>query len=180
MRNFGPFIGMTFGRLTVLSERMIQSEPGGANRLHCTCKCSCGNTVEVKAHNLLTTNTKSCGCLRLTGDANRKHGKYRTPEYYIWSSMRQRCSNPKTQSYKYYGARGIKVCDRWEHSFENFLSDMGPRPDGLTLERNDNDRGYSPDNCCWATHSRQSKNRRPWKKNLGRRPSKSNIGERLP
>jgi hypothetical protein len=81
--------------------------------------------------------------------------------------MKQRCSNPKTQSFKYYGARGIKVCDRWIHSFDNFISDMGLRPPGLTIDRKNNDGDYTPDNCQWATKSQQSMNRR--KNNLGRR-----------
>ena len=91
-----------------------------------------------------------------------KHGEtHRTPEYKSWITMRQRCLNPNKDCYHYYGGRGITVCHRWRNSFENFLEDMDPRPSPeLTLERNNNDGNYEPDNCKWATRKEQSQNRR--------------------
>ncbi len=94
---------------------------------------------------------------------NYKHGharhSQRTSEYQIWGSMIKRCTNPKCHAYPRYGGRGITVCERWI-DFKNFYDDMGPRPDGLTLERRDNDRGYHLENCYWATVSQQMLNRR--------------------
>jgi hypothetical protein len=83
------------------------------------------------------------------------------PEYRTWVGMLQRCGNPKSKGFKNYGGRGVMVEDRRWHVFENFLADMGPRPPGMTLDRADNDRGYSRANCRWATWSEQQKNRRP-------------------
>lgn len=82
-----------------------------------------------------------------------------SPEYMIWAAMRQRCVNPKSSGFEDYGQRGITVCERWK-SFKNFLEDMGPRPDGMTLERKNNAKGYSPANCKWATRTENNKNKR--------------------
>ena len=96
-----------------------------------------------------------------------RHGFAGRPEYYIWASMIQRCTNPKARQYEDYGGRGIKVCARWS-VFDNFIADMGPRPAGkhpsgrakYTLERKDNDGDYTPKNCVWATYKQQARNKK--------------------
>ena len=89
-----------------------------------------------------------------------KHGLTHSPTYETWHAMIQRCTNPRASNWGYYGGRGITVCDRWLHSFENFLADMGMRPADLSLDRIDNDGNYEPGNCRWATAVEQSQNRR--------------------
>lgn len=86
--------------------------------------------------------------------------KSKMPEYSAWLAMRQRCYNPKSQRFKYYGGRGIKICSRWLTSFDNFIEDMGRRPKGKSLDRIDVDGDYEPDNCRWATQTEQIVNRR--------------------
>jgi hypothetical protein len=147
--------GMIFGRLTAL--RVVGKKHG---RYLWECQCTCGGTLETISSSLLRGSTTTCGC-RLKEGVHTTHGLRKSSEYGSWASMKQRCTNPMNKSYKDYGGRGIKICDRWLHSFENFYADMGPRPPGLMLEREKNDEGYNPDNCSWATRDAQNGNRRP-------------------
>lgn len=156
--------GQKFGRLEV-KEFMGKTKRGESLW---GCLCDCGSMRKVLGYSLESGNTKSCGCLRTdnTKIANTKHGHNRrgltSKTYTKWIRIQQRCYNPKASHYEYYGGRGIKVCDRWlgENGFEHFLADMGVCPDGMSLDRIDNDGNYEPGNCRWATHKTQMNNTR--------------------
>jgi hypothetical protein len=121
--------------------------------------CKCGKEFETRINGAKSGNTKSCGCMKFIGLSQLSHGKADTPIYRVWASMLQRCTNPKNSRYADYGGRGITVCERWL-KFEHFLADMGPRPDGMTLERERGNEGYEPGNCVWTTYLRQANNTR--------------------
>lgn len=167
-----PLIDLTgrrIGHLTVISEAPRRLLNSGENARFWTCQCDCGTEVEIRTQSLTGERTLSCGCIRLeqVRRAATKHG-YATggpsamsPEYRAWGEMRQRCNNPSKRGWRNYGGRGIKVCERWD-DFENFLSDIGPRPSPQhSLDRYPNNDGdYEPGNVRWASLSDQSRNTR--------------------
>ena len=155
-KNF--LIGKKFGRLTVISQLPAKSD----YKIRWHCICDCGGKKDTIGKSLLNGDTQSCGCLHKETMSKVKttHGMRHTSEYNIWSSMFLRCENRKNAGFKNYGGRGITVCERWR-TFENFFADMGPRPSKKhSIDRIDNDRGYSPENCRWTTQDVQARNSR--------------------
>lgn len=158
--------GRRFG-LLVVDERVGTTEDSKALW---RCRCDCGGESVVRGCYLRSGHTKSCGCQkgRRNGEAAATtHGMSGTPTYGTWRKMIERCTNPNARQWEWYGGRGVTVCDRWR-SFENFLADMGERPEGRTLDRVDVNGNYEPGNCRWATWPEQCANKRP--KRWWRRP----------
>lgn len=152
-------LGRRSGRLLVVavSERRAKDAS-----IYWKCVCDCGNQTEVIASFINRGVIQSCGCLTREINARlaTKHGERSNPLYCIWASAKSRCHQPKHSNYSNYGGRGIVMCERWRNSFAAFLEDMGPRPEGHTLERENNDGNYEPGNCVWATAKTQANNRR--------------------
>lgn len=180
MAKFIDMTGKKIGRLFVL-KRADNRISSLKNITYWICKCDCGNIIETQGKALRANiengcyGTRSCGCLarekasktatlilsKYRGNTFKTHGKSKSPEYTTWSCIKSRCLNKKNQAYKWYGARGIIICEEWKKSFEQFYKDMGPRPSKLySIDRIDNNKGYYKENCRWVTRDIQQSNKR--------------------
>ncbi len=148
------YIGKKIGKLTIVA--FVEKRKGHSYYL---CKCDCGNEKTLCISNIVTGNTKSCGCIRKIG-TRKTHGLSNTRIHHTWCGMKQRCYNINLKEYKYYGARGIKVCKEWIDDFMNFYNwaiDNGYNDD-LSIDRIDVNGDYEPDNCRWVTQKEQVRN----------------------
>jgi hypothetical protein len=153
-RALDGIVGKTFKRLTVVDERRVKHGLG-KSRFEVLARCQCGVEKWFEERNLRRGSTTSCGSC-----ANKTHGASKTPEYAVWRSMVDRCKLPTHQAYANYGGRGITVCERWS-KYENFLADMGQQPfKGASIDRINNNAGYSKKNCQWVNSATQNRNRR--------------------
>lgn len=160
--------GLRFGRLFV--ERQTEAIAGA---IAYKCLCDCGTRKTIRGVSLRKGDTASCGCARAEKMASQqyRHGYFGTREYNSWAAMVSRCNDENHPGWKYYGPRGIKVCERWL-KFEHFLEDMGARPPKTSIDRVDNDKGYEPGNCRWANAIQQLRNQRRY---ISRHGEQTNV-----
>ena len=155
-------VGTVFGRLEVVGDTFRSGDDTLV-----PVRCSCGVEKAIRRYSLESGAVVSCGCYNVekskSAKSNLTHGLSKSNIYNSWASMKARCLNPRDANYHNYGGRGIIICDRWLESFQNFLEDMGERPEGLSLERLDVDGNYEPSNCVWASPTEQCFNRRKFK-----------------
>lgn len=155
--------GQKFGLLTVIEDGLYRTNSQGAKIKQCKCRCECGNEVYVNVYHLLDGHTKSCGCTRKDNFKYITHGMSKEQLYIRYIGIKNRCYLPSNREYKNYGGRGIKICDEWlgENGYLNFKEwaiSHGYTPE-LTIDRIDNNKGYSPDNCRWVSYKEQGRNK---------------------
>lgn len=157
MAHYKDLSGQRFGRLVAKT----YSHSNAGRTAYWVCVCDCGNTRTIRGSSLTAGVIRSCGCYNREQSIARTtvHGGNGTPAHKSWRHMRDRCLNPKSKQYRYYGGRGITICPEWD-DFAVFRADMGEPPEGYTLDRIDPNGGYTPSNCRWASKTTQARNQR--------------------
>jgi len=165
MRKLVDLTGQVFGRLTVIKRVGTYKAPNGSSMPWWLCRCLCGREKTVLGMSLKNGDSKSCGCEQCRSKHGHSPRGNPSATYNSFQAMRQRCLNPNATSYLQYGDNGVTVCDRWNPekggSFENFLSDLGEKPEGTSLGRFNDIGNYEPGNVAWQTWAEQVANRRP-------------------
>ena len=159
MGKFKDLTGIKVGKWTVICR---SDRKGARGEVFWSCRCDCGTMRDVISGNLIKGISRSCGCSNEIGLRSKTHGhttdRKISQTYHTWAGMKARCNNPKNSHYVHYGAVGVKVCERWI-CFENFLADMGEKPEGMSLDRINPAGNYEPNNCRWANQVEQANNK---------------------